>query len=77
MRAALYARVSTTDQHAEAQLETLRDHAARQGWEAVEHVDVGQSGSKAARPALDAMLEDVHRRRVDAVVVTKLESLAK
>jgi DNA invertase Pin-like site-specific DNA recombinase len=51
-RAALYARVSTTDQHPEIQLAALRQLAAQRGWEiAGEYVDHGISGSKDRRPA--------------------------
>lgn len=32
MRVAIYARVSTTDQHTENQLEELRCYAATRGW---------------------------------------------
>ena len=39
MRIALYARVSTQDQHPEAQLQPLREYAQRRGAEAVEFVD--------------------------------------
>jgi len=77
MRAALHARVSTIDQHAEVQLEALRDYAARRGLEAVEFVDQGVSGAKAKRPALDEMLAAVHRREVDLVVCVKLDRLAR
>ncbi len=52
MKAALYARVSTADQSCESQLRDLRDFAARRGWEAIEFVDQGISGTKEKRPAL-------------------------
>ena len=77
MRAALYARTSTTEQHPEAQLHALRAYAQARGLEVTEHVDDGVSGAKAKRPALDALLEQVHRREVDLIVVTKLDRLAR
>ena len=77
MRAALYARVSTADQRPEVQVAQLREYASRRGLEAVEYVDAGISGSRARRPALDRLLAAVHRREVDAVVVTKLDRLAR
>jgi DNA invertase Pin-like site-specific DNA recombinase len=76
-RAALYARVSTTDQHSESQLIALREYAARMGWDVTEYTDEGVSGSKAKRPALEAMMSGVHHRRVDAVVITKLDRLGR
>jgi DNA invertase Pin-like site-specific DNA recombinase len=56
LRAALYARVSTTGhgQDVGLQLEELRAAAAQRGWVVVEEfVDDGVSGAKASRPALD------------------------
>jgi len=76
-RIALYARVSTNEQRTQAQLDALRKYAADRGAEAVEFVDEGHSGAKASRPALDAMLAAVRRRDVGAVVVVKLDRLAR
>ncbi len=77
MRLALYARVSTGDQHPEAQLAPLHDYARRRGAEAIEYVDKGISGRKATRPALDAMLAACRRRELDGVVVVRLDRLAR
>ncbi len=74
---ALYARVSTVDQHPEAQLHRLREYAAARGAEAVEFVDHGVSGRKDKRPALDKLLGAARRREVRAVVVVKLDRLAR
>ncbi len=76
-RAALYARVSTHDQHPDAQLVQLRDYASHANLEALEYVDEGVSGSQDRRPALGALLDAVHRREVDIVVCTKLDRLAR
>jgi DNA invertase Pin-like site-specific DNA recombinase len=77
MKVALYARVSTFDQQPENQLAELRRYAIARGWEAVEFVDLGQSGSKERRPALDAMVADAKRRRFDAIVVWRLDRLGR
>ena len=53
---AAYIRVSTEDQHPEAQLVELREYAGRRGVELLEFVDHGISGKKDGRPALDRML---------------------
>ncbi len=74
---ALYARVSTRDQHPDAQLAELRAYARRRGAEAVEYVDHGLSGANDQRPALDALVTAVSRREVGAVVVTKLDRIAR
>jgi DNA invertase Pin-like site-specific DNA recombinase len=76
-RIAIYARVSTTDQHPEAQLHALRKYAARRGTDALEFVDHAVSGRRARRPALDALLAAVRRREVDAVACTKLDRIAR
>jgi DNA invertase Pin-like site-specific DNA recombinase len=77
MRAALYARVSTLDQHVENQLTELRTYCERRGWTAVEYVDRGVSGSKDRRPALDAMLAAAKRRKFDVLVVWRLDRLGR
>lgn len=75
-RIALYSRVSTDEQNPVAQRDALRDYAARRGAGAVEFEDRA-SGSNRHRPALDALMEAVHRREVGAVAVTKLDRLAR
>ena len=77
-RTAIYARVSTTDQHAENQTEDLRNYATARGWQVVgEFVDEGVSGSVRNRPGLDAMLKLVKRRQVDIVLVWKYDRFAR
>lgn len=74
MKAALYARVSTTDQDCGMQLRELRDYCQRRGWEiAGEFVDTGWSGAKASRPQLDRLMADAHQARFQAVLVWKLD----
>src|SRR5437868_1513271 len=77
MRAALYARVSTTEQTADNQLIELRRYVEARGWRAVEFVDRGVSGSKDRRPALDALLKDAKRRRFDVLVCWRLDRLGR
>jgi DNA invertase Pin-like site-specific DNA recombinase len=77
MTAALYARVSTTDQTCENQLAELRRYASARGWSVREYVDTGVSGSKDSRPALDAMVRDARARRLDTVVVWRLDGLGR
>jgi DNA invertase Pin-like site-specific DNA recombinase len=73
-RVALYARVSTTDQNCELQLADLRQYARARGWDVTgEYVDTGWSGAKANRPALGRLMADARARRLDAVLVWKLD----
>jgi putative DNA-invertase from lambdoid prophage Rac len=73
MRAAIYARVSTTDQNCEMQLRDLREYCERRGWTAEEYVDTGFSGAKVSRPALDKLMRDARRKEVDVVLVWKVD----
>ena len=78
MRVAIYARVSTTEQHVENQLLELKRYTKARAWEVfAEYVDEGVSGIKESRPRLDAMLKDAKRRRFDAVIVSKLDRLGR
>jgi DNA invertase Pin-like site-specific DNA recombinase len=77
-RAALYARVSTTDQNAESQLLELRKYAADRGWTIYEtYVDNGVSGTKESRPALNKLMADMRKRKFDLVVVWRFDRFAR
>jgi DNA invertase Pin-like site-specific DNA recombinase len=80
MRAAIYARVSTTGQgqSPEMQVRELREYCERRGWQiAGEYVDSGISGAKHSRPELNRLMVDAHRRHLDAVVVWKFDRFAR
>jgi DNA invertase Pin-like site-specific DNA recombinase len=77
VRAALYVRVSTVDQHSENQLIELRRYADARNWTAVEYVDHGITGTKDSRPALDRLVKDAKRRKFDVVVAWKLDRLGR
>lgn len=78
MRAAIYARVSTTDQTCEMQVRELREYAVRRGWHVGdEYLDTGWSGAKASRPELDRLMRDAGLRRFDAVMVWKLDRFGR
>jgi DNA invertase Pin-like site-specific DNA recombinase len=77
-RCALYARVSTTDQHCENQLAELRTFCAARGWTVTrEYLDQGVSGAKERRPALDELVKDAKRRRFDVLVCWRLDRLGR
>src|ERR671911_484283 len=52
---------------------TSLDEWAYQGWQAIEYVDEGISDAKDRRPALDRLMADAKRRKVDVVVCWKLD----
>jgi DNA invertase Pin-like site-specific DNA recombinase len=77
-RVAIYARVSTTEQHLEPQLYALRTYCEARGLTiAEEFIDHGISGAKDRRPALDRLLVAARRRRFDVLACTKLDRLAR
>ncbi len=77
MRAGIYARVSTLEQQPENQLAELARYCEARSWDASEYVDHGVSGSKDKRPALDTLLKDARRRKVDVVVCWRLDRLGR
>ncbi len=74
---AIYARVSTNDQDTAAQVTELVEYVQKRGWAYTVHSDRGQSGAKEKRPALDSLLVDCQRRRIDVVLVWSLDRLAR
>jgi DNA invertase Pin-like site-specific DNA recombinase len=79
MKAALYARVSTSNgQSPQMQLRELRAYCKRRGWRvAGEYIDAGISGAKDQRPELNRLMADAHRRKFDAVVVWRFDRFAR
>jgi len=76
-RAALYARVSTMDQHLETQLLDLRETAKQRGYEVVREYTDQISGTKSKRPGLDQLLADARRHRFDIVLVAAFDRVAR
>jgi DNA invertase Pin-like site-specific DNA recombinase len=78
MRVAIYARVSTLDQHSGMQSEDLQEFCKRREFELVDsYIDEGVSGSKDSRPELNRLMADARKRRFDAVVVWKLDRFGR
>lgn len=77
MIAAIYARVSTEDQHCELQLSELGGFAARSGWDTTQYIDKlsGKAGVK--RPELERLLADARLRKFDTVLVWKLDRFSR
>jgi DNA invertase Pin-like site-specific DNA recombinase len=76
-RAAIYVRVSTAEQNTDSQESELREYVERRGWSCAVYRDHGHSGAKQDRPALNELMADLRRRRVDVVVVWALDRLAR
>lgn len=76
-RAAIYVRVSTVEQETDMQETELREYCSRRGWESILYRDHAQSGAKQDRPALNSLLSDLHKRKVDVILVWSLDRLAR
>ncbi len=77
-RAAIYARVSTSEQNPQLQLDDLEQYAVARSLKVVgKYVDHGVSGAKSSRPELDALMAAAHLRQFDALLVWKLDRLAR
>lgn len=71
-KAAIYARVSTSDQSCERQIEELTGFAERGGFEVVEVLKETASGTKSNRTARNKIIDLAQARKIDAVLVTEL-----
>src|SRR2546427_365084 len=76
MKVGIYARVSTSDKDQDpmTQLLPLREFCQAQGWQvAGEFVDTASATDLKGRTAWRRLLEEAARRRVDVIVVWKLD----
>jgi DNA invertase Pin-like site-specific DNA recombinase len=77
-RAAIYVRVSTSEQSTDAQEAELKHYAQHRGWTVHKvYRDKGQSGMKTKRPGLDELMADCKRRKFDVVLVWKFDRFAR
>lgn len=80
MKAAIYARVSTSNHGQDVGMQTreLREYCERRGFQIVgEYLDEGISGAKDSRPELNRLMADAHRRTFDAIVCWKFDRFAR
>ena len=76
MKIAVYTRVSTDMQSTDNQRATLKTFCFARGWTDVEYYDDrGVSGTTDKRPELQRLLNDAKKRKVDVIVVHKLDRL--
>jgi DNA invertase Pin-like site-specific DNA recombinase len=76
-RAALYVRVSTSEQSTKAQESELKKYAGQRGWKITRVYADKISGAKDQRPALRDLMADCKRRKVDVVLVWKFDRFAR
>ena len=80
IRAAIYARVSTGHNAQDPTMQTreLEEYCQRRGWQVADcYVDTGISGSKESRPELDRLMTDARQRKLDVVLVWKLDRFGR
>ena len=78
MHVATYYRVSTTDQNVNLQRDAVRGLCERHpDWHATEYVDAGVSGTKDQRPALNRLMADCRRGKIDRVIVWRFDRFAR
>lgn len=76
-RAALYVRVSTSDQNTATQSHDLRRLAEQRGLQIVHEYQDTISGAKARRPALDQLMTAARQAEFDVVLVWASDRLAR
>jgi len=78
MSRAIYIRTSTDGQDGAAQREALEQAAKARGWATFQTFqDIGHSGAKSSRPALDRLRRDVATGKVTVVMTYSLDRLGR
>src|SRR5438067_11571109 len=78
MNVGTYYRVSTTDQNVNLQRDAITTLCARNPeWNVIEYVDSGISGTKDSRPALNRLMADCRRGKIDRVIVWRFDRFAR
>lgn len=77
MKAGIYARVSTKEQDVDKQVQELIDYCKRNNFDYELYVDRGISGAKESRPEFNRLIDDVRLKKIDLVVVYKIDRLAR
>lgn len=77
MKVALYLRVSTLEQNADAQRRELQVYAARHNWPIVDQYEDRASGSDNNRPELARLLADARAGKFECVLVWKLDRFGR
>ena len=81
-RVACYVRVSTENQienySIEEQTERLKAYCSAKDWHIYRtYTDGGYSGGNTERPALKELIDDIHKNKIDIVIVYKLDRLSR
>lgn len=78
MKAALYLRVSTSEQTTLNQELELKEYCKRNNMDIFKiYCEEGVSGAKTTRPELDKMLQSMRKKEFDCIVIWKLDRLGR
>lgn len=77
MKAAIYCRVSTEDQHSDKQEGICREYCTRNNIEIYKVYHDTYSGKTANRPSFNILLDDMRHYRFNTVIVTKLDRMGR
>ena len=77
MKVAIYARISTSDQNLDNQINICRRYCKNENHEVFAIYKDTISGTKASRPQFNMMLEDMRAYKFDCIIVTKLDRLGR
>ena len=73
----MYSRVSTDGQNPDGQESEMKEYANNRGWEVAGMYRDKMSGTKASRPALNELMADASKRRMDIVLVWRFDRFAR
>lgn len=74
MKAGIYARVSTHDQHTlDMQIEAMKKYAKARDWQIETEIAEVGSGAKDSRPKREELINQAKRRQIDVIIVWKLD----
>lgn len=77
-KAAIYCRVSTSEQKTDMQRDDLLKYASDRGFTIFnEYIDNGFSGSLKKRPALDQLMSDAQKKKFNVVLVWRFDRFAR
>jgi DNA invertase Pin-like site-specific DNA recombinase len=76
-RAALYVRVSTAAQNPDGQEAELRQYAENRGWTVANIYKDVISGTTKSRAALDELMADARKRKMDVILCWKFDRFAR
>jgi len=77
MKVAIYARVSTDDQHADKQVDICKDFCEKNNHEVYDIYQDVISGTTSSRPSFNKLLEAMRDRKFECVMVTKLDRMGR